>query len=123
MIEQIARVTVLVKDQDAALAFYTKKLGMKKRADMRMGDFRWLTVAPGTKGGVEMVLLPVEGKKETAQVGKGTTTVLFCDNCRRTYAALKKRGVKFHGAPEAQPWGTEVVFEDLYGNPYDLVQP
>ena len=56
MIQKLAHVTVLVKDQEEALRFYTEKLGLEKRQDDRMGDFRWLTVAPPGQPDVAIVL-------------------------------------------------------------------
>ena len=131
MAQKLAHVTVLVKDQEEALRFYTDKLGMEKRQDDRMGDFRWLTVAPPGQPDVAIVLQrpaapfqsPAEEERLLARVGQGTTWVLETDDCKRDYELLTERGVKFRSRPERMPWGVSAVFEDLYGNPFNLLEP
>lgn len=129
MLTKLGHVTVLVRDQDEALRFYTEKLGMEKRDDQRMGEFRWLTVAP--KGGDTAIVLqrpgapfqsPEAAERMIAQVGQGTTWVVETDDCRKEHAALAGRGVKFREEPRDMPWGVSAVFEDLYGNPYNLLE-
>jgi glyoxalase/bleomycin resistance protein/dioxygenase superfamily protein len=57
-----------------------------------------------------------------AQVGLGTTWVVETDDCRKEHAALAARGIKFRDEPKDMPWGVSAVFEDLYGNPYNLLE-
>ena len=130
MINRLAHVTVIVRDQEEALRFYTEKLGMEKRDDRRMGEFRWLTVAP--KGSDVAIVLqrpspPFQSAEEAsrmlARVGQGTTWVLETDDCRRDHETMVAAGVAFHSAPTDLPWGVSAVFEDLYGNRYNLLQP
>lgn len=130
MINRLAHVTVIVRDQDEALRFYTEKLGMEKRDDRRMGNFRWLTVAP--RGSDVAIVLqrpsppfqsPEEETRMLERVGQGTTWVLETDDCRRDHATMVANGVKFQSAPSELPWGVSAVFEDLYGNRYNLLQP
>jgi catechol 2,3-dioxygenase-like lactoylglutathione lyase family enzyme len=130
MINRLAHVTVIVRDQEEALRFYTEKLGMEKREDQRMGDFRWLTVAP--KGSdVAIVLQRPSAPFQTAEeiermlgdVGHGTTWVVETDDCRGDYDAMRGKGVEFTDAPKDLPWGVSAVFRDLYGNKYNLLQP
>ncbi len=130
MIQRIGHVTVIVHDQEDALRFYTDKLGMEKREDQRMGEFRWLTVAP--RGGDVAIVLqkpsapfqtPEEAKAMLARVGQGTTWVVETDDCRKDYEAMAAKGVKFREAPSEQPWGVSAVFEDLYGNKFNLLEP
>jgi len=131
MINRLAHVTVIVRDHDEALRFYTDQLGMKVREDRRMGEFRWLTVAPTTDSAVAIVLQkpsapfqsPPEAEALLARVGQGTTWVLETDDCRGDAAAMKARGVRFTSEPSELPWGVSAVFEDLYGNKYNLLQP
>jgi len=132
MITQLARVTILVRDQDEALRFYTEKLGFEKRADVAFGPaMRWLTVAPRGQQGVEIVLQKPEpamhGEEDARRmlevVGRNPTWVFACDDCRATYAELRGRGVEFSGEPQEQPYGVEAVFVDLYGNSFSLLQP
>jgi uncharacterized glyoxalase superfamily protein PhnB len=132
LIKKVIRVTILVRDQDEALSWYTEKLGFKKTADQQFGPgSRWLTVAPKDQKELQIVLLKpdaaMHGKKMaqelTQRIGQGTTWVLEVDSCRKTYQELTSRGVKFRGPPEERPYGMEAVFEDLYGNPWDLLEP
>ncbi len=120
MLTKLGHVTVLVRDQDEALSFYTEKLGMEKRDDRTAGDFRWLTVAP--KGGDTAIVLLRTEPARSGDVGRGTTWVLETDDCRKEHAALAARGVKFRDEPQEMPWGVSAVFEDLYGNPYNLLE-
>lgn len=130
MITKLVHVTVIVRDQEEALRFYTEKLGMEKREDQRMGDFRWLTVAP--KGSAVAIVLqkpgapfqtPDEARQMLDRVGQGTTWVVETDDCKTDHAAMAAKGVRFTSAPSEMPWGTSAVFEDLYGNKYNLLQP
>jgi predicted enzyme related to lactoylglutathione lyase len=130
MITKLAHVTVIVRDQDEALRFYMEKLGMEKRQDARMGEFRWLTVAP--KGSDVAIVLQrpsapfhsaEEAERMLARVGQGTTWVLETDDCHKDHERLAASGVKFTSAPSEHPWGVSAVFEDLYGNRYNLLEP
>lgn len=132
MIRQLGRVTILVRDQDEALAFYVEKLGLEKRADQTFGPgMRWLTVAPKGQKEVEIVLqkpmpaLQGEAGARTmvGRIGQGTTWVFFTDDCRAEYELLRSRGVHFSSPPKDQPYGLEALFEDLYGNNFSLLQP
>src|SRR5215470_12625428 len=120
MLTKLGHVTVLVRDQDEALRSYTEKLGMEKRDDQKAGDFRWLTVAPRGADTAIVLLRPGEAA-EIARVGQGTTWVVETDDCRKEHAAMAARGVKFRDEPHEMPWGVSAVFEDLYGNPYNLL--
>jgi catechol 2,3-dioxygenase-like lactoylglutathione lyase family enzyme len=100
-ITRLTHVTVLVDDQDEALAWYTEKLGFEKRADEQFGGgTRWVTVAPAPESDVEVVLQEPTSefhgdRAETlrARVGEGTTWVLETDDCRATCEQLRARGV------------------------------
>lgn len=132
MITRLAHVTVIVRDQDEALRFYTEKLGLEKRADMAFADggMRWLTVAPQGQTEVEIVLFtPGSWQDEEAtkallgRVGQGTTWVFNADDCQKEYETLSARGVKFVSPPQERPYGIEALFEDLYGNGFSLLEP
>jgi catechol 2,3-dioxygenase-like lactoylglutathione lyase family enzyme len=127
MITGIGHVTLLVRDQTEALRFYTDVLGMEKRADMAMENgFRWLTVAPkGEK--LEIVFVKAESPEKLARVGSQVSDhvflVLHTNDCCADAARLQARGVKFLSQPADQPYGVEAVFQDLYSNVMDLLQP
>jgi predicted enzyme related to lactoylglutathione lyase len=124
MITSLNHVTVLVRDQDEALAFYTEKLGLEKRADDMFGEgYRWLTVAPPGQTNLEIVLNPAFGPQDEVKIGKLPGWVFHTDDCQADYERLKGRGVKFTEAPTEQMWGMQALFEDLYGNQFVLLQP
>ncbi len=128
MIQELTHLTILVKDQQEALDFYTKKLGFEVHTDAIMHDgMRWITLCtPGNKN-FEFALMPAQNKEDESLVGKQggsySVGVLKTDNCKKTYQTLKERGVTFLGEPVEEPWGTGVVFKDLYGNLFYLSQP
>ncbi|HZC06972.1 MAG TPA: VOC family protein [Ktedonobacterales bacterium] len=132
MITHLARVTIVVRDQDEALRFYTEVLGFTKRADVQFGPgARWLTVAPPDQRELEIVLQQPDpafhGEQQAAemlaQVGKNPTWVLYSTDCQGDYGRLLERGVTFTSPPTEQPYGLEAVFLDLYDNSYSLLQP
>jgi predicted enzyme related to lactoylglutathione lyase len=132
----IASAQVWVHDQDDALEFYTKQLGMEVRADVtlpEMGDFRWLSVGPVGQPDMAIVLMPVPGPPivdaETAEeirvlMAKGFagTVFLVTDDCQASYDDLKSRGVEFSTPPEERPYGIDTSFRDPSGNAFRLTQ-
>jgi catechol 2,3-dioxygenase-like lactoylglutathione lyase family enzyme len=133
MIERLSHVTIYVLDQDAALKFYTEKLGFIVRTDATMGDFRWLTLGIPTQPDLEIVLMPVKPSpmmdEETVRdlkrfIEKGLFGAGAFDtsDCRKTYEELKKRGVEFLTSPEERPYGSEATFKDNSGNWFSLTE-
>ena len=130
---RLSYVTVLVKDQNAALKFYTQKLGFEKKDDDKsVPGMRWLSVAPKGQDDCARIVLSKpsvkmmgakKAKELMTRVGKNPTWVIETDDCKGQYEALKAKGVKFTNAPEDMPWGISCVFVDLYGNPYNMVEP
>jgi len=132
----IANAQLWVNDQDEALSFYTKKLGMEVRTDVtlpEMGDFRWLTVGPAGQPDVAIVLMAIPGPPvmdaETAEqvralIAKGFAGTIFLvtDDCRASYEELRARGVEFVEAPEDRPDGIDSGFRDPSGNHIRLTQ-
>lgn len=128
MITGTSVLTILVDDQDEALEYYTGTLGFEAVDDVEMENGqRWVTVAPAGNPAPMLNLVPAdtEEKRERVgnQAGDHVAVVFETDDCRGTYEQLREKGVTFHGAPTERQWGTEVVFEDLYGNVFDLVEP
>ena len=133
---KIANSHVWVHDQDEALEFYTKKLGMEVRSDVtlpEMGDFRWLTVGPPSQPDIAIVLMAIPGPpvmdEATADqvrdlMGKGFagTVFLVTDDCQASYEELKSRGVEFSEAPEERPYGIDCGFRDPSGNSIRLTE-
>jgi len=123
MLEKVLYVTVFVKDQDKALAFYTNVLGFQKRVENPTpAGPRFLTV--GLEGqDFELVLWP--GTPGQGQPFQGRSTAAYTietKDCRRAYETLKSRGVKFETEVLEYPWGNVAVFQDLDGNHLQLRQ-
>jgi catechol 2,3-dioxygenase-like lactoylglutathione lyase family enzyme len=123
---KIGHITLLVKDFDEALKFYVEKLGFEKRQDIKFWEgMRWVTVSPKDQDlELTFVLADTEEKQKALgkQAGDHVFMTLQTDDCKRDYEAMTANGVKFYGEPTEQMYGTEVVFEDLYGNLIDLIQ-
>ena len=133
---RIANAQLWVHDQDEALEFYTKKLGMEVRSDVtlpEMGDFRWLQVGPPGQDDVAITLMAIPGPPvmddETAEqvralMAKGFagTVFLTTDDCRKSYEELLQRGVEFVEPPEDRPYGVDAGFRDPSGNSFRLTQ-
>lgn len=127
MIQKMGHITLLVKDYDEAIKFYTEVLGFELIADNNFGNGqRWVSVAPVNQKEIRIVFVIADTAEKMERVGNAVADhvllVLETDNCRKDYELLKSKGVNFYGEPENMPWGTEVVFEDLYGNRLDMLQ-
>jgi predicted enzyme related to lactoylglutathione lyase len=121
--------SVMVENQERAIKFYTEKLGFVKKADMAIGEYRWLTViSPDGPEGVELVLesmgFPPSRDYQKALYNAGIPITAFLSNdIQAEYKRLKSRGVIFRGEPQAMGAITSVLFEDTCGNLINLVQP
>ena len=127
MAQELGHVTVLVRDYDEALAFYTKALGFKVIEDSALGDGkRWVLVGPPGSVGTSLLLAKATTPEQAGFVGNQTGGRVFLflqtDDFWRDYRSMKSKGVPFREEPREEPYGTVVVFEDLYGNKWDLVQ-
>jgi len=127
MKQSIAHIALVVDDYDEAIEFYTKKLDFTLIDDTPQSDTkRWVLVAP--KGAEECSLLLAKGvgDKQTSRVGDQTGGRVFLflrtDDFWRDYEEYVLRGINFVRDPKTEDYGTVAVFEDLYGNLWDLVQ-
>jgi len=125
MAQQLSLVTVLVDDYDEAIAFYVGKLGFTLREDTPLTpDKRWVVVGPHDQG-AGLLLAKAASGRQIAAVGNQTGGRVFLfletDDFKRDHAALVDRGVHFLEAPREEAYGTVAVFEDLYGNRWDLI--
>jgi uncharacterized glyoxalase superfamily protein PhnB len=125
-----------VNDQEEALQFYTKKVGMEVRADVtlpEMGDFRWLVVGPPGQEDVGIVLMAIPGPpvmdedtadqvRELMSKGFAGTVFLTTEDVQRDYEELSARGLEFHETPEQRPYGIDSAFRDPSGNHLRLTQ-
>ena len=133
---RIANAQLWVHDQDEALDFYTRKLGLEVRSDVtmaEMGDFRWLTVGPAAQPDIAITLMAIPGPPvmdtDTAEqvrqlMAKGFagTVFLTTEDCKADYEELRKRGVEFTEEPEQRPYGIDAGFRDPSGNSFRLTQ-
>ena len=133
---KVANTQLWVHDQEEALEFYTKKLGMEVRADVtlpEMGDFRWLTVGPAGQPDISIVLMAIPGPpvmddgtaeqvKSLTAKGFAGTVFLTTDDVYADYEQLKSRGVEFSEHPEERPYGIDSGFHDPSGNSFRLTQ-
>jgi predicted enzyme related to lactoylglutathione lyase len=133
---QVSNVQVWVHDQDEAVEFYTRKLGLEVRADVtvaEMGNFRWLTVGAVGQPDFAITLMAIPGPPmidaETAEqlrtlMAKGAvgTVFLSTEDCRADYELLKSRGVEFTEEPEKRPYGIDAGFRDPSGNNFRLTE-
>ena len=133
---RIANAQLWVHDQDEALEFYTKKVGMEVRVDVtvpELGNFRWLTVSPPGQPDFAIVLMAIPGPPvldaETAEqvrtlMSKGFAGTVFLntDDCQASYEELRGRGVEFTEVPEKRPYGIDAGFRDPSGNSFRLTQ-
>jgi catechol 2,3-dioxygenase-like lactoylglutathione lyase family enzyme len=123
----LTHVTIVVKDQNAALEFYTQKMGFEKKADYQNpGQPRWLTVSPKGQA-IEMVLWQagsvLDPRLPTSHdlPGIGTRWVFEVDDCRKTFAELKAKGVKFlDPQPLEEGWGFAADMVDPDGNHFTI---
>ncbi|WP_201977999.1 VOC family protein [Hymenobacter rubidus] len=128
MTQRLAHVTLLVRNYDAAVAFYTNVLGFRLDSDLDMGDGkRWVVVTPPGPAGCGLLLAEAKTEQEKRGIGQqGAGRVwlfLHTDDFWRDYPVLKERGLRFLEEPRSEVYGHVAVFEDLYGNKWDLLQP
>jgi catechol 2,3-dioxygenase-like lactoylglutathione lyase family enzyme len=126
MPQRIAQLAVTVRDYDEALGFYVGKLGFEKLEDTDLGGGkRWVRVRPAGATGAGILLAKAVSEKQLASVGNQTGGRVFIfletDDFWTDYKALVARGVVFVRPPSEESYGTVAVFEDLYGNLFDLV--
>lgn len=127
MVQSIATIALVVAEYDEAIAFYRDKLGFTLVADTDMGGGkRWVIVAP-TGGGARLLLAKADGANQRTAVGNQTGGrvgfFLETDDFSRDFAAFTARGVSFLEKPRHEVYGSVAVFEDLYGNKWDLIEP
>ncbi len=128
MTQTLAQVTLVVREYDEAIAFFTEKLGFHLLEDLTLNDGkRWVVVAPNGSPSLRLVLARASVPDEIRSIGNQTGGRVFLflhtDDFSRDYHGMQSRGVKFLETPREEPYGTVAVFEDLYGNKWDLLMP
>jgi lactoylglutathione lyase len=131
MAQTIGYAALVVRNYDEAIAFFTQKLGFELvedsvASDRRGQEKRWVLVAPPHSDGTKLLLARASTAEEESRIGNQTGGRVFLflhsDDFWRDYRAMTARGVKFCETPREETYGTVVVFEDLYGNKWDLLQ-
>ena len=117
--------SLLVRDYDEAIAFFTGALGFELREDLDQGSKRWVVVAPPGGRGGGLLLARAANEQQLARVGDQTGGRVFLflevDDFDAAYARLQAHGARFTEEPRHEVYGTVVVFLDLYGNKWDLI--
>lgn len=126
--QSILHVALVVRDYDEAIEFYTKKLRFSLIEDTYQPeqDKRWVVVSPPGSSGTTLLLARASKPEQESFIGNqsGGRVFLFLqtDDFWRDYREMISRGIKFVREPKEQPYGTVAVFEDLYGNLWDLIE-
>ncbi|MGF7037159.1 VOC family protein [Mucilaginibacter lappiensis] len=124
----IAHIALLVKDYDEAIEFYTQKLDFILIEDRALSDTkRWVLIAPDKQAQCYILLAKAANDEQNQaignQSGKRVFLFLYTDDFWRDYHKMLKLDINFVRPPIAEEYGTVAVFEDLYGNLWDLIQP
>ncbi|MBZ5546805.1 MAG: VOC family protein [Acidobacteriia bacterium] len=127
MAQALGCVALVVRDYDEAIAFFTHALGFTLFEDTDLGQGkRWVLVGPTNSRGTSLLLARAVTPEQTSRVGNQTGGRVFLflhtDDFWSDYQGMKERGVRFREAPREEEYGTVAVFEDLYGNKWDLLQ-
>lgn len=128
MKQYIAQFALVVKDYDEAIDFYTQKLNFELIEDTKQSEEkRWVVVKP--KGATETAILLAKAANQEQESRVGNQTggrvflFLYTDDFWRDYNQMQEKGIKFIREPKEEIYGTVAVFEDLYGNLWDLLEP
>lgn len=128
MQQRIAHIALIVDDYDEAIAFYTKKLNFILTEDIIMSETkRWVLVTPPGDNSCSLLLAKADKDKQRASIGNQTGgrvfLFLYTDDFWRDHKNMISKGVHFVRDPKEEEYGTVAVFEDLYGNLWDLIEP
>lgn len=128
MNQQLAQIALVVNDYDEAIAFYTQKLKFTLLEDTKLSETkRWVVVAPNGSGGCRLLLAKAANEEQKTRVGNQTGGRVFLflhtDDFKNYYQNLLDQGIKIVRKPAVESYGTVAVFEDLYGNLWDLIEP
>jgi catechol 2,3-dioxygenase-like lactoylglutathione lyase family enzyme len=128
MKQRLAHIALVVEDYDEAIDFYTRKLSFELIEDTRLSDNkRWVLVRPPGAGSCQLLLARAANAEQASRIGNQTGgrvfLFLYTDDFYRDYSLMLERGIRFVRPPVKEAYGTVAVFEDLYGNLWDLIQP
>jgi len=127
MKQHIGAISLLVKDYDEAIAFYTEKLRFELVEDTDMGaGKRWVVVSPPGSSETRLLLAKAASPTQESHIGNQTGGRVFLflhtDDFQRDHSEMKSKGVHFLEEPRTETYGVVAVFEDLYGNKWDLLE-
>jgi len=127
MKQTLGHIALVGRDYDEALEFFTQTLNFKLIEDTRLSETkRWVLVAPPGSNGTSLLLAQAATPEQATRIGNQTGgrvfLFLYTDDFWRDYNEMTARKVKFTRPPSEEPYGTVAVFEDLYGNQWDLLQ-
>ncbi|MBU9936980.1 MAG: VOC family protein [Ferruginibacter sp.] len=128
MNQHIAHIALVVKDYDEAIRFYTEKLNFVLLEDTKLSETkRWVMVKPAGEGQCCLLLAKAASEEQASRVGDQTGgrvfLFLYTDDFWRDYNNMLSQKINFVRPPVTEPYGTVAVFEDLYGNLWDLIEP
>tara|TARA_R110002050_G_scaffold16019_2_gene48976 strand:- start:71343 stop:71750 length:408 start_codon:yes stop_codon:yes gene_type:complete len=127
MQQNIGLISLVVENYDDAIAFYIQKIGFELIQDTKIDEVkRWVVVAPKDSKGCRLLLAKAANKEQTERIGNQTGgrvfLFLYTDDFEKTYSDMVSKGVNFVRPVKEEPYGTIAVFEDLYGNFWDLIE-
>jgi catechol 2,3-dioxygenase-like lactoylglutathione lyase family enzyme len=126
--QSIGYVAIVVRDYDEAIDFYVRTLGFSliEDANIATQKKRWVLIAPPGSTQTKLLLARAENAEQASRIGNQTGGRVFLflhtDDFWRDYKAFQSRGVDFVREPREESYGTVVVFKDLYGNLWDLLE-
>lgn len=124
---RLGAVSYLVRDYDEAITWFTAALGFSLVEDTAMGGTRRWAVVEAPGGGSRLVLAKADNAEQERAVGRAcggrVGFFLYTEDFARDHAEMRAHGVRFREEPRHEAYGTVAVFEDLYGNGWDLIQP
>lgn len=128
MNQQIAHIALVVTNYDEAIAFYTQKLNFDLIEDTQLSETkRWVMVKPKGDGQCCLLLAQAANEEQKSRVGNQTGgrvfLFLYTDDFWRDYNIMLERKINFVRPPSTEVYGTVAVFEDIYGNLWDLIEP
>jgi catechol 2,3-dioxygenase-like lactoylglutathione lyase family enzyme len=127
MAQRLGYVALVVRDYDEAISFYARSLGFQLIEDTDLGNGkRWVLVRPPGSEGTDLLLARAVNPEQASRIGNQTGGRVFLflqtDDFWRDYRKMSAQSVKFIRPPSEEAYGTVAVFEDLYGNRWDLLQ-
>lgn len=128
MTQSLAHIALVVREYDEAIQFFTQKLNFILIEDTKLSDTkRWVMVGPPGSSGCNLLLARAATPEQVTRIGNQTGgrvfLFLYTDDLQRDYDNLKARNITIVREPKKEEYGTVLVFADLYGNYWDLIEP